>query len=296
MIVVTLKGGLGNQMFQYAFGRGLAEAHGRRLCLDLSMLPTGNASHLRAYELSRFPISDQTLTVGGRGLDAEGSADRAFVQRVGKRIRRRLSPWLIKERDGEKLFVSDAIPRPIAVFVGYWQSHHYFSAIAEQIRRELTLRVPGSGPVARLLAETDGRNRIGVHVRRGDYVAVANVRDTHGFQSAAYFQRSVARISALCESEPVVIAVSDDPRWVADNIDFGVETLHAELQGPLHPTEALSLLSCCDHHVISNSTFSWWGAWLAEKPRQQVIYPSRWFVEREVDPSFRFPSHWKSQD
>jgi len=116
----------------------------------------------------------------------------------------------------------------------------------------------------------------------------------HGLQSPAYYRRAVGSILGSIDGSATVIVTSDDPSWVARELRFDVPTVHAELEAPLSTVDSLALMSRCDHHVISNSSFSWWGAWLASSAGQQVIYPQNWLVDRAVDAAFRFPSTWRA--
>lgn len=293
MIVVPLMGGLGNQMFQYAFGRGMSEALGRRLVLDLTMLPTGEALHARPYELGRMPLHESVRIVGRFGHSAMRSQPRPTVTRLGRGIRRRLRRWTLREpREDVKVNAKD-LPRGLAVCVGYWQSPKYFDFIAEDIRRELNPGVLPGSRVDSLLAETQGLKRIAVHVRRGDYATVSEVRAVHGVLSVDYYEHAVEQILRRSTGRTTVVVLSEDSEWCAQNLKFDARTVYAEADEPLSASEALALMSRCEYHVIANSSLSWWGAWLAGTSSLQVIYPTRWFAERPVSSDYRFPDTWK---
>ncbi len=294
MIIVPLMGGLGNQMFQYAFGRGISEATGRRLVLDLTMLPTGSPPYARSYGLGGMSLSDDVRLVGRFGQTADSAQPRPLVARLGRDMRRGLRRWTVTEpRDDIRLNGED-LPRGVAICVGYWQSPHYFDFIAEDIRRELTPDVCQGGAVNQLLDKTEGSGRIAVHVRRGDYAAVSHVREFHGLQSAGYYEGAVAEILRQHTSPMSVIVLSEDPDWCAANLRFAAHTIYAEAENPLKAREAIALMSRCDAHVISNSSLSWWGAWLSGKSAQQVLYPSQWFSNHPVNHDFRFPASWRA--
>lgn len=294
VIVVSLMGGLGNQMFQYAFGRGASTALNRRLVLDAFGLPSGAPPHQRRYELGCLPLNAQVTSIGTTGHDSATSP----TVRLGKGLRAtalRVLPGAILHEEGlDSRLAFDRIPQGIAVLRGYWQSPLYFSALADIIRGELTPEFEIGGNCDQLLQKFVGNETILVHVRRGDYVSVSEARYFHGLVSPAYYEGAVAAIAASTPQPVAAIVVSDDPVWAEENLRLGIPTAHAELEASLSHFEILALMSKCRHHIIANSSFSWWGAWLAERPGQQVIYPERWFHKLATDPSFRFPGHWQA--
>lgn len=285
-------GGLGNQMFQYAFGRALAQRLGRRLVLDLSLMPTGRPPFLRPYELESFSLPDAVARIGGV-RSAQAATERSRPFELGLRIARRAMRGLVvTEPEEDRVLEAEEVPRGLAVLVGYWQSHLYFADIATTIRAELTPPLSASLPEVHALARAERGDVIAVHVRRGDYVAQPDAATFHGVQEASYYERGVSSILEGSDSRATVLVFSDDPEWAEKVLRFDAPTIHVERERPLSALDSLALMSRCTHHVLSHSSFSWWGAWLAEHPAQQVIYPSRWFTSRPIRPGFRFPSHW----
>ena len=294
MIVVTLRGGLGNQMFQYAFGRGMAETSGRKLVLDLTMLPTGASPYLRAYALDSMPLDGSLWKIGRLGKSAATSRSRPQVAQLGRVARGRLQRWVVKEPKNDTLLHSADLPEHLAICVGYWQSPQYFEAIADEIRRELTPKPTAKGRVSDILRRTSGTHRIAVHVRRGDYVTDSSVRKVHGLQSADSVVDAVEGILEQVRGEASVIVLSEDSGWCEQNLRFSARTIFAEASGRLPAAEVLALMSNCESHVIANSSLSWWGAWLAGETAQHVLYPTHWFAQRSIRPEFRFPQAWRA--
>jgi hypothetical protein len=281
-------------MFQYAFGRGVSAALNRRLVFDLTMLPTGKPPHQRVLGLSRLPLHPSTQMIGKYGADAASGRARLLVNRSGQAVRSRLARLTVQEPDFDAIITIDDLPRPVALCIGYWQSPKYFDAISEDVRAELTPAINSAGKVYRILDATRSSARIAVHVRRGDYAMLPEVRAFHGLPQVAYYQRAVNALIEASAGPWSVIVLSDDPAWCERELHFPVTTIHAEIDGSLAPHEALALMSRCQHHVISNSSFSWWGAWLATSHGQEVLYPQRWIRSRPVDASFRFPERWRA--
>lgn len=295
MIVVQLNGGLGNQMFQYAMGRALASRLGRPLVLDAFAMPSGERPHLRRLAINELPISPSVRVAGALRRSELGTLRKRPVLRLASRmLTRGLSRWRLDEVNPEEATSLDDIPRPLAYLRGYWQSPQYFANIAKTVRTELFPPTKGRTRFTELLGRLSNRDSIAVHVRRGDYVDVAPSLQMHGIVPAAYFQSAVGRILGTIHGNPIVVVLSDDPLWAAANLRLDAETLHVEIPTPLTDLESLAVMARCQHHVISNSSFSWWGAWLAEHDGQQVYYPKQWFANTRVNPNFRFPSYWSS--
>lgn len=291
MIVVTIRGGLGNQMFQYAFGRGASLALGRELILDLSAMPTGRVPYLRAWDLPQLPIAP-VRKIGAPRLRYAGPGTRPIVRAMGAVSRKAMQPWVVDEPDNEKALPFSRLPGPVAVCNGYWQSVVYFEEFASDIRRELTPRLDPSARGLSLLRRVEGRETIAVHVRRGDYVGNPRVVTVHAGPNSRYHYEAAQCIAGRL-SDPVALVFSDDPEWAANNLNLDVEVIHAEARAPFSPVETLALMARCEHHVIANSSFSWWGAYLASSTHQQVFYPSRWSANRPINDASRFPAHWR---
>lgn len=294
MIVVTLMGGLGNQMFQYAFGRGVAVSLGRRLVLDAMGLPTGEPPHRRYYALDGLPLSAAVSVVGATAASDRGEDSQPIKRGVRRLALRLLERQVVREPGLDDLLPLGTIPKHLAFLRGYWQSPAYFEHVARQIRHELTPETEPGGRVERLLERLADETTIAVHVRRGDYATVSSVASFHGLQDVAYYRRAVETIAIEVGGRITAVVVSDDPQWAERDLKLDVPVVHAEAESPLSQHETLALMSRCHHHVIANSSFSWWGAWLAQHASQRVIYPERWFLRHEVDPKFRFPSTWRA--
>lgn len=284
LIVVKILGGLGNQMFQYAFGRAVSSRLGRPLVLDLSSMPTGRFPHVREYELSRLPIAP-VKTIGVVKFSNRRDI-RQCVRWLYRGAQKGLLRYRILDNQHEDGCVAH-VPWPIAHFVGYWQSPLYFESIAEEVRMELRPRLDSLTAIEGLLLRYQHRETVMVHVRRGDYVG-SQVHPTLGVD----YYRSAVEAVADGLPDPLAVVFSDDPRWAMRHLDLGIETVHAEEHFTLDPIETLGAMAATRHHVIANSSLSWWGAYLAEHATQRVRYPTHWFAHRSVNPEVRFPNHW----
>jgi hypothetical protein len=176
---------------------------------------------------------------------------------------------------------------------GYFQSQTYFADHLPQLRQDLRFVTPSDSQNSEWLERIHGDPRsVSIHLRRGDYVAATKAGATHGTCDAAYYARAIAHLCALTGVSPRAYVFSDDPAWVRANLRLDVEMAVVGHNGPTAHYEDLRLMSACRHHIIANSTFSWWGAWLDARQDRTVIAPHRWFAtDRLVNPDI-LPGDW----
>ena len=291
MVIVRLNGGIGNQMFQYAAARRVAWVNNTRLFLDLSWFQESGWWTRRKYELDAFRI------VG----DAVSSDDlKAFKSKRQNAFFRRL-PLILKKRifhthqthiiEKSYDFDLDILNLCDNVYLeGHWQSEKYFSDIESVIRREFSFRDDPSGPIRRILEHIASCEAVSVHIRRGDYVTLPEANTFHGLCPSAYYRSAVDQISRQV-GNPVFFVFSDDIVWARENLSLGFETHFMDHNGPERGDEDLRLMSACRHHIIANSSFSWWGAWLCSNPQKIVCAPRKWF-NRDIDTPDNLPASW----
>jgi hypothetical protein len=294
LVVTRLMGGLGNQMFQYAAGRALALRCAVDLKLDVTGFATKGPHTRRTYELGSFAIKaslagEADLARFGRSANLRSAwrerlmrSLRVDVGRSGSQIYRephfRFDPAVAKLR------------APIYLD-GYWQTEKYFLHIADQLRREFALQTPLVGTNATLAAQISATNAVSLHVRRGDYVSDPTTNRYHGVCSLDYYQRAVEFIKGRTEA-PHVFIFSDDPEWSRTYLRFSAPTTFVDVNSPDNGVADLRLMSGCRHHILANSSFSWWGAWLNPSTAKIVIAPSRWFADAAHDTQDLIPPAW----
>ena len=292
MIIVKLMGGIGNQMFQYAAARRLAHVHGATLKIDLSWFENCKADSPRPYELHIFPIKEL--------IASEKEIDR--LKNTGKK---RLPGWLLRlfnaadQRRSKGLIIEkhfhfdpEVLRLPDNVYLdGYWQSEKYFRDIADIIRTEFTITVEPDDK-SRQMSEMIGRSEaVSLHIRRGDYAANPVMNQFHGLCSLDYYLKAIEMIASRVGS-PHFFVFSDDPAWVKENLVSAHPTTFIDFNGPKRAYEDMRLMSLCRHHVIANSSFSWWGAWLCRNPDKIVIAPRQWFKRKDLNTDDLIPERW----
>ena len=168
---------------------------------------------------------------------------------------------------------------PAHYYWGYWQNTAYIEPIAHILRDKLQLRIE-SASFAQLRNEIAGRSSLSIHVRR--YLdfdrngrVIASAQRNHGVCDASYFERA-ARV-VLERGHNHVYIFSDDPEWVKMNLHLPVPHSYVADFDFFSAAEELMLMAACENHVISNSSFSWWGAWLGKNPQKIVVAPQKWF-------------------
>lgn len=289
MIIVNIAGGLGNQLYQYAFGRTLAV----KLNVPLKLAIMNAASqNPRPYRLKHFNIQEDFATPEDL-LNIRKQP--TLAERLGlKPIHRRsiviepenwfnpFNPGLLEIRDNSYI-------------EGYWQSEKYFSEIGGLLRTEFTLRLPPDANNQHIADSMQNVDSVSIHVRRGDYLTRPTAVKKFSECSIEYYRSAVEKISSKV-ANPHFFVFSDDHQWLRENIILDYPTTIVDLNGPHQDYLDLWLMTMCRHHINANSTFSWWGAWLANHSKGMVICPKRWFnlsrEENDRDAKDRIPPDW----
>lgn len=282
MICVRLIGGLGNQMFQYACGRSLAEKHRTNLILDCSFLedktPRWNFV-VRDYELDIYAIN--ALHASKQELNR---VKPSFWYRVDSCLRRlsgvplKLNPDYLLEQQFS--FNSAAFEKASSncFLVGYWQSEKYFKSIESILRQEFTFQHPLDHNNAEIANRIGSVNSVSIHIRRGDYAKGPQGSRNHALCTLEYYQNAISYVVEKA-SNPVFFIFSDDIEWVKAHLDFsGNSEIVAGNSGKQSYID-MQLMSLCSHNIIANSSFSWWGAWLNNNSEKMVVAPKHWFTD-----------------
>ncbi|MCG6558010.1 alpha-1,2-fucosyltransferase [Ruegeria sp. 1NDH52C] len=276
MITTRLHGRLGNQMFQYAAARGLALRLGTQVALDTRLAEArGEGVLTRVFDLD-LATPDRLPPLKGDGF-LRYSAWR--VLGLPPRFRRErglgYNPAIEGWGDGSYLH-------------GYWQSERYFAHIADRIRADFTFPALSNSQNAEMAARIGECPAISLHVRRGDYVALA----AHALCDQRYYETALTRILEGVVGNPVVFVFSDDPGWARDNLPLPVQKVVVDFNGPETDFEDMRLMSLCRHNIIGNSSFSWWAAWLNANPDKRVAGPARWFGDPNLHNPDILPPNW----
>ena len=274
--IVTLRvsGGLGNQLFQYAAARALAIRCNADLALDLSFYHGGRH---RNFELNQFPI-----TAEFRALPKS-----KFRAKVSRMVSSLSSRPLYREKSFHYSSEFEQLDAPI-VLDGYFQSFKYFTSCANEIRKELNPPELGGAYNLSMVDAISSQQSAILHVRRGDYVTNPKAKGTFAECTLDYYRQALANLPANCP----LFVFSDDILWARQNLNLGESAVFIGDGTPRSGIEDLKLMSLGHHHMIANSTFSWWGAWLAGPDKGLTIAPERWFVDDGINDVDLFPVDW----
>jgi len=300
MIITRLKGGLGNQMFQYA--AGLALAHQRRTVLKLDVSWFREDLEYEAhnhYGLSCFNILEQFAT------EEEVSRVQGFqltrTERWSVSIARTLRFYrYVKHHASKGHWHRQAIFKPYPEFLtlpdptyldGMWQSEGFFGPVADLLRLHFTFRYPAPAAVNQIATHIRSVPSIAIHFRRGDYARNVSFNREIGVLDLDYYQRAAARMRERYPTATFFIFSDDIDAVERDFRPPGPHTFVRAAQA-WNSFDNLRLMSLCQHAVIANSTFSWWAAWLNANPAKSVIAPDPWFAKSEHDTSEVVPASW----
>ncbi len=288
MITVKLQGGLGNQLFQYAFAKALAKQLNTRYVFDDSFYSQNITKYsqngIRMNQLFIFDINYSILNKNNQKWNW-------LLKRLSRSVG--LKSYIAEPRFE---FTDMAAQVKGDVFLdGYWQSERYFSEIQSEIKRDFsTFKLPMSQAALPILAQIKATNSVCVHVRRGDYLT--NPR--YVVLGLDYYQKAMERLSSQF-TDLHFFVFSDDMEWCRAN--FGRSNLHhfsflarpTPFERGLSPNiifvsdnqhftlrDEFDMMQNCQHHIIANSTLSWWAAWLNENHEKVVICPQKWFLDR----------------
>jgi hypothetical protein len=288
MIRVVMLGRLGNNLFQYALGRALSEKHGVPLQLDASWFNGRTWPYVSP--LGKLP--------GFASQKAKLARPFSFGSRALKKINGKhhweyLGVPIIREKESDQSFDAALLQAPPdCVVFGYFQSPLYFQGIEHLIRSELSTEGLGlefrHGNLAAQLRES---NSVAVHVRRTDYV---NNRNLY-LPDAGYYKRAMDRMRDAVPSARFFV-FSDDPHWCMGEF-VSPDTTVLTHSDPYQPLTDLHLMSLAANHIIANSSYSWWAAWLGKKEGQKVLMPNLWFKETIKAPiKEKMLPHWEFLD
>ena len=274
MIYSRFHGRTGNQMFQYAAARALALTRETKVVLDERLaIHRGERSITRIWDL---PRTTAPMPPSKHDRKAAYYLWRYFGS----------SPKYVREKTLG--FDPGFFDLPDDSYLhGYWQSEKYFGPHTDQIRTDFRFPEP-VGRNAEVVEEIAASPSISLHVRRGDYVGLA----AHGVCDQTYYDAALAALLPRIDKDPVIYVFSDEPDWARDNLSLPGKRVVIDHNGEDADFEDMRLMSLCQHNIIANSSFSWWGAWLNANPGKVVVAPKGWFANPKLVNPDLLPEDW----
>lgn len=292
MVKVALTGGLGNQMFQYAFARNIAVKNKSSLCLNTSYLqsklPFKNLATQMRYELDIFNIHAQ---ISHNFFQSKYAYPFAKIEHILKDLWN--SKKLNEVRESHFHFQPALLHTKDNCYIkGNFQSHKYFIEIEDVIRNDFSFKNKLTNENLAWQHQIENSNAVSIHFRRGDYITLKQNVNKFAQIPFSYYQNAIQHIAEKIEN-PVFFIFTDDVHWIKSNFTtefpyYIVENNNTATTNYLD----MQLMSKCKHNIICNSTFSWWAAWLNANKNKIVIAPNRWFTDDKINSNDIYPSDW----
>ncbi|MEO9804472.1 MAG: alpha-1,2-fucosyltransferase [Reichenbachiella sp.] len=286
MIVVKIIGGLGNQLFQYALGRHLAIKNQTDLFLDLRAFDHYYSLH--KYALGHFNI--KAPVVSKKELQ-EFSAIKNPYRRFLRKLSNLQSPWRFLKENNDGFSINILNSSGNIYLDGYWQSENYFAGIRPIILEEFKIQSDISDKTKEVKRQMESQNCASIHIRRGDYISNKKTNAVHGTCDLQYYRSAMSKLESLTDIDCYFL-FSDDIAWVKENLHSSVKAIYVDHTDASTNYEDLFLMSNCKHHIIANSSFSWWGAWLNDYVNKIVIAPTVWYVDSSKKSAHIIPKGW----
>lgn len=283
MITVRLSGGLGNQMFQYAAAYAAAKEANTSLYLDLRSY--NDLSTHGGFCLGKFKVASRL----------ECNISPSWFNNMQLKLLDKFpylaiffKRWVIERSSS----FNENILKKIngKTMHGYWQSEKYFQKYHGELVKEFIPMVV-SEETKQIYNNLLNSIVVAIHIRRGDYISNPNALKKHGFCSISYYKNGILEINSKVDINTYAI-FSDDMAWAKENLSHFLKDSNVVWVEGKSAIEDLWLMTACSHHIISNSTFSWWGAWLAQSSGQIVIAPTPWFDDLTLSSVDIIPESW----
>jgi hypothetical protein len=282
MIYSRIRGGLGNQLFQYSVARSLADQLGVNLGLDIREY--NNSSKFK-MGLSNFNIRADLNPAGLIKHKKDSKISYVLESLLGKHKHVYHEPFL--NFDKHVLTKQDN-----TYLKGYWQTEKYFIKNKVNILNDLKVISHQDIKNKMISSKIANNNSVSLHIRRGDYISNSAYNSIHGTCSLNYYTNAVNYLIDKIGVNFKVFAFSDDPEWVSSNLKLPVDICFVKNNSSEYNYEDLRLMSECNHNIIANSSFSWWGAWLNTNHNKTVITPSKWYADKSTKNADITPSNW----
>lgn len=282
MKIIRFLGGLGNQMFQYAFYKAIEKRFP-----DVKADLTGFKDYPLHNGLELERIFDIQLTkVTPLINDLYNTDNRNWILR---KLRRLLKLKNAYKRDDHPFTFDPGVFQnsEFLYYWGYWQNQGYFIDIAEEIKADFTFKLPLNKENQQVFQQIKEANSIAVHIRRGDYLKDPLLGGCCGKD---YYQQAIDVIQKTT-ADPQFFIFSDDISWCKENLSLTGATFISWNKGQDSYID-MQLMSQCKHNIIANSSFSWWAAWLNQHPNKIVIGPNKWVNDPLYAGNNILPPEW----
>lgn len=262
MIITDIMGGLGNQLFQYATVKSLSLDKNVDFLLNLSYYNHKDAKDIAHVE---FKLNHFNIDLNEKIIDLNSTDEYSNIKEVVEPLS---SDNFANFMDLSK-FSDDFRLR------GYWQDENYFKHNKDIIKNDLKITTPPNKKNQKLIDEITSVNGVCMSFRRGEYLDPYFIAQ-FGMCTENYYKKAINFISKKVDN-PVFFIFSDDIEWIDENVKLDFPTVPVNINGLNEEHEELRLMTLCNHYIMANSSFSWWGAWLSHNKDKVVFAPTPWF-------------------
>ncbi len=288
MVIVRICGGLGNQMFQFAFAKYVSLLKSDDIIkFDLSWFKDNQIDTKREFGLDIFD-SNYEIATDNEIKNVKNS--RSLVYRVVRKFS--------KNRLGYKKshIIENISPFPPKKWSknlyldGYWQKESHLLRLGDDIHKLFQIKRSLSSKAYEILEKIKGTDSVSLHIRRGDYISNQKIYNFHGVCDREYYENGISFITHKVQ-DPNYFIFSDDIDWCKLNFDIKNATF---IDFKREDFVDLHLMKSCKHNIIANSSFSYWGAYLNQNLEKIVISPKRWFKDQKADKNSQglLPKSW----
>jgi len=297
MVFIYMNGGIGNLLFKYAAGLGLATKLNVPLKLDKSYY---HEKHYAGDKLNDFfdipsfaNILENIFNIST--IESTETEMAFFRHSLFRKVLERLKPYYKRRIFREQRFSYDPNffkANPNVLIKGYWQSEKYFSHVTSLVKKELTFKKSIQEKNKSFVDRLNQGVSVSLHLRLGDYLSHPVSKKIHGALPIEYYQRSVNHLQATINERIQFYIFSDDIEWAKNNLHISADVTFIDNSFNLTDADEMYLMSQCKHNIIANSSFSWWAAWLNDNPEKIVIAPQKWFNDGIRDTQDLIPEKW----
>lgn len=269
--IVVIRGGIGNQMFQYAFGKILQKKHNTRLCLDISFFDE---------------VPERKFGLDAYDLDYANKANYEKLNKLRKKTQRiPIIRWIVGTYKESKYYAYDPIVFKLKykIYMGYWQNLKYLEAYQSQLRDIFSYQSKLDEKQDALAKKMKSEESIAVHIRRGDYLS-PQYCDIYCLTGAEYYKAAIADAKTrLGVNNPPIYVFSDDIAWCKENLDDIENITYIDGSISDSPYVDMELMKNAQVNINANSTFSWWSAWLNDRENHFTYVPTAWYKNNELN-------------
>jgi hypothetical protein len=291
LIIVNITSGLGNQLFQYATAKALAQRNNDSLKLDLSYYSNFKD---RKFSLFHYLVFEDIATLEEIS-QLKGVYKTNLILKLQRHFSKKGIEFYNQYHAVERPFISfekDVLKLKGNIYLdGYWHNEKYFEDIKSVIQSNIQLKEKLSPYYCKIQKLIQKTNSVSIHIRRGDYLE----NNSFVICPLQYYDSAIKTISEKT-CNPFFFIFSDDIDWAITHIKINSKFIFIRSNENSLEHVELILMSQCKHNIITNSTFSWWGAWLNINESKIIIRPTRYYnnkkAQRNLELGQFFPSSW----